>query len=345
MDRRDRSPRRRPTLRRGFSMIELLIVIVIIAILSGFLLQAVNGARQQARIVACVNDIAGLEKAIADFKLKFGVEPPSSLVLYEQASGWATPDAITRSSRAIIREIWPSFDFMYMGDPMGTPADAANGNLTGGNSAWNLNGNSTETDVIYLNGAECLAFFLGGLQQSATVNGVQTITARGFSANPATPFKGYTGTRVGPFTEFVSNRFVDIDADGIYEYCDPLPGQTKPYQYFSSYEGKGYRLNGIDNSAGTPDDETICTGTSAPFTQTLRSVYMEVQSTTIPPAKPFKEHGHQIISPGFDSDYGYGGFLSTENGVAVQPGDFTGRDTVLVFERDNITNIKGGTLN
>jgi len=347
MDRRARSPRRRSSLRAGFSMIELLIVIVIIAILSGFLLQAVNGARQQARIVTVVNDIKALEKAIADFKLKFGVEPPSFIVLYEAGSAAASApnwDADTttmstpalsqgarRASRAIIRELWPSFDFV---------------------GSYDIDGDSVMNEVHVLNGAECLAFFLGGLQQPTTINGINTVSSRGFSANPATPFLGYTGNRIGPFlADMDPVRFIDLDADGIFEYRDPLPGQSNPYQFFSSYNGRGYRVNGLDNVANTNDDETIRVGGQ----QTLRQAYQQAAGnwSTYPPSPNplpvhFKENGFQIISPGFDGAYGYGGFLSTESGVSSpansDPPWATTPPRPLNEERDNITNIKGGTL-
>jgi prepilin-type N-terminal cleavage/methylation domain-containing protein len=331
---------RRTSDRRGFSLIELLIVIVIIAILMSLLMVGIQAARNAARLTQCVAEIKNFEKAIEDFRLKFGVRPPSYIVLYETATGWTTANAETRTSRAIIREIWPSFDFLTNGDPTGSVVGP--NNPTPANGAIDINGDGDETDLLRLNGAECLAFFIGGMQQPAGTTGV---VPRGFSANPATPFLSYTGNRLGPYLENMdSTRFRDLDNDGVREYLDPLPGQFNPLQYFSSYEGKGYRINGLDLTAGTVDDETITTGT--PLTQTLRSVYNEAQATTAPasPAVPYNVKTYQIISPGFDGEYGYGGFCHRENGskfVGTAGGDPAGRDTVLSQERDNITNFKG----
>ncbi|MBX3444533.1 MAG: prepilin-type N-terminal cleavage/methylation domain-containing protein [Planctomyces sp.] len=328
-------PRRQSVRRRGgFSLIELMIVIVIIAILAGFLLVAVQNARTAARTVGVTAEIKSLEKAIADFKMRFGVEPPSYIRLHEQASGWTNTDVQTRTSKAILREIWPSFDFTY-----------------NGTASLDLNSNGTPDEVLDLCGAECLAFFLGGMQERPSI-GASTLSAvRGFSSNPATPFIGLTGTRIGPFMEFDPARFVDRDADGIFEYMDPIPGQTNPYQYFSSYGGKGYRINGLDTAntvAGHVDDEMLrIPATPPPSQATMTSVYNQSEGTATSPATPYKANSYQIISPGFDGEYGFGGYCHPENGVRFSaPHDNPARDNgdELRKERDNITNFKAGPL-
>lgn len=350
--------RRLPVSRSGFSLIELLIVIVVIAILASLLLGAVNNARLAARETAVVQDIKAFEKAIADFKFQFGVEPPSFIVLYEQGTGhpdqsWlkdttaAWRDGARRSSRATLREMWPQFDFSLDVDIDGDGTIKSDGPLV-------------------LNGAECLAFFIGGMQQQVTLpGGEKAITARGFSSNPATPFSGYTGNRIGPFHEMDPLRFVNLDSragHSIYEYMDSFPGQSKPIQYFSSYGGQGYRPFGLvtdkttttrptnDTAASNypdsqpEDDEVLYVGS----TPTLRSVYHQAPGTSgsVPPV-PFKENGYQLISPGFDGDYGFGGYCHGQNGCATDPAyvDPDDRSLNIQYERDNITNFKSGKLN
>jgi prepilin-type N-terminal cleavage/methylation domain-containing protein len=190
---------RRTSDRRGFSLIELLIVLVIIAILMSLLMVGIQAARNTARTTQCIAEIKNFEKAIADFKLKFGVEPPSYIWIPESAAGWAPASATaeSRASRAILRELWQSFDFAAMGDPVGSVAGP--NNPTPANGAIDINGDGDETDVLRLNGAECLAFFIGGMQQPTDTNGDGTndsVVPRGFSSNPSAPFLGYTGSRL-----------------------------------------------------------------------------------------------------------------------------------------------------
>src|SRR5262245_28030953 len=114
-----RVPSRNQSLRAGFTLLELLVVVIMIAILASLIFPAINNARRVAFDTGVVSDIKNMDAAIAAFKLKYGVEPPSSFILYEVAgdqmmqTGWWTDDDITRNSRAFIRQIWPDFDFSY----------------------------------------------------------------------------------------------------------------------------------------------------------------------------------------------------------------------------------------
>ncbi len=142
-----------------------MVVILIIGILAGLLLNGVMAARAAALNAGVVAEMKNLEKAIADFKLKFGEEPPSSIILYENDTGWALTGTPTVLSRAFIRQIWPQFNF-------GLDRD--------------INGDGDQVDVIALNGAECLVFFLGG------VNSTNVVTATGTLQSGATANDGVT---------------------------------------------------------------------------------------------------------------------------------------------------------
>ena len=299
----------RSALRRAFSLIELMVVMMIIAILTGLLLSGVMAARSAALNAAVVAEMKNFEKSIADFKLKYGVEPPSEIYLYEDKDDWngATNDA--RRSRAIIRQVWPQFNFALDRD---------------------INGNGQNTNTLHLTGAECLVFFLGGVNATDIVdksgitigtvgNSINRWEPLGFSVDPTNPF-ARGGSRVGPFQQFDNARLVNKDptasppaqdSEGMPEFLDSLPGQTKPYVYVSSYDGKGYRAADLNFGSGS----------------TLVSVYL--QSTG---GQAFNPKSFQIISAGFDGDQGTGGALD----VGLPP--------ARVAERDNITNFKGGRL-
>ena len=62
---------------RGFTMVELLAVILILAVLIALLLPALNGALKTARNAAVGAEINQLAQALASFKANYGDYPPS----------------------------------------------------------------------------------------------------------------------------------------------------------------------------------------------------------------------------------------------------------------------------
>ena len=61
---------------RGFTLVEMLVVITIIGILAGLAIPAVIVARNRAKITAVAMDIKQLEMACQHYKEKFGEYPP-----------------------------------------------------------------------------------------------------------------------------------------------------------------------------------------------------------------------------------------------------------------------------
>jgi prepilin-type N-terminal cleavage/methylation domain-containing protein len=316
--------------RSGFTLVELLIVIVIIGILASFLIPAINGSIRAARDAECVSDIAAnLGAGMTSFKAKLGLEPPSFFVVPEDSDLWdndwsasnpvaGITDAHRRSARAIIRQLWPDFDFLYGG------TTAAPGRL-------DINGDGDDTDFLVLNGAECLVFFLGGLPERVDTDSdgsLDSWATIGFSNNPQLPF-ARGGSRTTQFATLYPARLVDIDIqmgnpdEAMPELCDPYPNQQVPYQYLAGYE-TGSRPNGIDDTFGTADDELIAQPVGLEIAYSLMTnssgnVYVS---------------GGQVISPGQDGDFGQGG---PYNGSNV-PSD-------RATERDNVTSFKKGRLN
>jgi prepilin-type N-terminal cleavage/methylation domain-containing protein/prepilin-type processing-associated H-X9-DG protein len=69
--------------RRGFTLVELLVVITIIGILMSLLLPAVQSARESARQLSCANNIRNIGLALNQYHTAFKIFPPSSV--------WRTP--------------------------------------------------------------------------------------------------------------------------------------------------------------------------------------------------------------------------------------------------------------
>lgn len=275
--------------RSGFSLIELLVVITIIGILVALIVPALQGARYRTQVAAVSTEINQLDQAIAAFKSKFGVEPPSSLMVPTSATGWTAAD------RQKVLRIWDQFDFSTCG------------------------GFGYQAAPIYLNGAECLVFFLGGLN-----NGTPSSPALiGFSKNPRTPWSTSGENRDVPFyDQFDPVRLVDVDQDSVVEFVDSLPGQTTPYLYFSS-QGKSYRKT---NGASTMDEFDVHGGMTNP--KDMSSIYVGSDGKT-----PERASSYQLVSPGIDGLYGLGGTIAA-----------AGLTGTRAAEADNITNFSGGLM-
>ncbi|QDU81810.1 hypothetical protein Pla110_35600 [Polystyrenella longa] len=282
-----------PTRRRsGFTLVELLVVISIILILMGLLTYAVFPTVGVARELEVQTELSSLEKALGDFKMQFHDLPPSSFTLREEDTGW------TNTERAVLRRFWPNYDF-------------------GNANVFDANGNGNSTDVITLNGAECLVFFLGGiLKDSGTVS---DRIPNGFSKNPTAPFQP-GGTRVGPFHEFDNSRLVLQDTNGdsslddeFKMLVDPLSDGGNPIMYVNSDEY------------------------NSPVTALSGSGMTKAYSQNVAEDVFWKGQTFQLISAGADGIYGQGGVFDSNSAGTALSGAREG-------ERDNITNFHQGRL-
>lgn len=298
---------------RAFTLVEVMIVLVIIAILAALILPALGNAQRAARRAAVQSEMESIGASITQFKVRFGMEPPSRITLFAPGTAWSHAP-----SRALIKRMWPQFNFATSG---GLNAAAFNG-----------------APSLTLNGSECLTFFLGGIRGTSGA-------LVGFSKNPREPFTE-NGSRDGPFFEFQgsydntasawSGRLIDsFPANGVPEYLDAIPSQTRPLLYFSSYGGTGYRADNGSVLAYFKDGS-------------LRN--------------PYKADSFQLISPGFDFAYGSGGTLDNEdmNGDGIlqttpNNEDVNGNGVLdtktsqvlsgtRAVEKDNLTNFHTGEL-
>ncbi len=96
--------------RSGFTLVEMLLVLVILAVLAAIVIPKMAGRGQQAKETAAKSDIAGMETALDMFEVDTGGYPTSLDALVNQpnnASGWKGP---------YLKQIKPDpwgFDYIY----------------------------------------------------------------------------------------------------------------------------------------------------------------------------------------------------------------------------------------
>ncbi|MGB2612205.1 MAG: prepilin-type N-terminal cleavage/methylation domain-containing protein, partial [Isosphaeraceae bacterium] len=103
---------------RGFTMVELMAVVLILAILIALLLPALNLSLNTARNAAVGGEIDQLAQALASFKAQYGDYPPSRIYLAENgdfgsaaftpiAPGDITYAQLAQRSVAALRKFFP----------------------------------------------------------------------------------------------------------------------------------------------------------------------------------------------------------------------------------------------
>ena len=398
MPRRPSRYKSRP--RFGFTLIELMVVIVIIGILIALLLPAIVGAVRKANDARVSGDIQTIASSLARFKDTYGEFPPSRVILSEQGcysednysatpSGqFILPDSTDRTTAlgGVNSSHWlGSVSTAQFGSPdisIGTLADRSLRAIrkffprvaAPNSTVWHdFNGNnSLDPGFIYLEGHECLVFFLGGIPNpTSNADGTIGYGTAGFGRDPRFPFTpSIIPNRTQALYEFKGNRLYDDDGDGIPGYFDSLAtgNQGRFLTYFVSYGASGYDPNddnkpspdesdtpGLSFRVGNPvlgsgSNNTTVSPAPNPYTTSLPT---PINATATPtfnlsqPAAYMNQNSFQIISAGGDRQFGPGGQYSPSGDkLPLPPISLFGLPSgIRVREYDNVTNFSTGRLN
>jgi general secretion pathway protein G len=276
-----------PRRRVGFTLIELMVVILIIAILIALIAPAVMKALRKGPQVVNKNTITQLSDAVGAFQTKYNVPYiPSRIILCEDLNQYyngGNPNngfisQLHQDSFEYLTRVWTRLAQFNDWSGDGVP-----------NGPWLLEGD------------QCLVFFLGGIPST----GGPVPSVQGFSTNPASP-AAPSADRVGPFYDFKATQLVLVPHPGSgsapFLSCADAYAQTNNgtliagnvFAYFSAYKtGNGYNRYAATLGTDCPSlPSTLPTGGTWPYLQAA--------------GKFFNPNSFQIISAGADFYFGSG---------------------------------------
>ncbi|QDU22050.1 type II secretion system protein [Urbifossiella limnaea] len=292
--------------RRGFTMIELLVVIAIIAILAGLLVVVIGKVSRTAKTAETAADIGQIASAISTYKSKMNVGYIPSCGaggtgggLFRLRSLYAgnEPEAV------YLKQVWPQLP-----------------GCTG------VKGESTGLPDADLDCNQTLVFFL---------TGGDVTEFQGFSTNRTNPFTkvavGSTESRIGPFLTFKANRYAPgtavTGADKRFSSLLDTFGSPFAYFAFNPYVNT-YKAPHPTTGAYTVDQGFAFNGTTV-MPYILNNKYLEPK-------------GFQIISAGDngkDDQTTPGTFGFGSGGTAWTPG--AGEYAEGMRGADDIANFNG----
>lgn len=328
------SKQARGIVRRGFTLVEVLMVIAIIGILAGLIIPAVSYALTAVKRKAIALEVEALASAVNQYKNKYGDYPPDG----------SNAAAFERHFRKVFPQIQSSeFTLLY------------------------TYANSPEGAAVVMDPAEALVFALGGFSS----NPIYPFSGSGGpffvmdsggnqvdSSSSAIASVQYNVDRTNGFFDFKPTQLtidlaggltISIDESNYFGATtfvapagnDLLPvyhpsGKQAPYVYF---DARTYSIRvtttGLPSYFNRYQPTSVSMGVARPYKSNV--VNTTVSQATSPDTyfKYAEDKGFQIISAGLDDNYG---------GVGPSGAAVSAVPTFFVYPTGESLNIASGTL-
>lgn len=313
--------------RRGFTLIEILVVLGIIAILVGMISVVAIKVQRKSRSTACVAEIAQISNAIGTYKSKMNAA-------YIPSGGGGTNGGFRLCSHYVDKDgvtplNWPEVVYLKQVFPQMDLTD--NGLRFGGQFVSNGVATAPAGSVpgIELDPNQTLVLFLTG--------GPPT-SYQGFSTNRRQPFTAPTANenRIGPFLDFPSNK-----------YATGAAAVTTTFNASANAATNGAGAASLMDPWGAP----YVYYAYNPGINSYMSTKMTYRGVTVNPyidgTRPFNPKGFQIISAGDNgrddtAPYGFG-----PGGTLNKAGEWVPGEGAYAEEQagaDDLSNFNGGPL-
>ncbi len=202
--------------RGGFTMVELLVVMTIIAILVALVAAAVTKVIGKGDEVRARNEITQLATGIQAFKTKYQVSyVPDTIVLKNNLAAYNLSNPLEAASLLYLKTVWPRLGSGNAGNLIPWDGQTTNGRTPSNPGA-----------SYVLQGHQALVFFLGGARPN---NGTSCI---GFSSDPTNPMETTSTSNRDTFYDFSPDRLFLVSGASFPSYKDAYG--TQPYLYFSA---------------------------------------------------------------------------------------------------------------